>query len=137
MRARHSWATPWIIGLAAFVLVCCLSAATTAQPTTQPQPQAEEEQLPEPAPTPEAKPLRGPKYLNLRYDEDFSYLDGPEDSYEADFFDPIKRIHLSDDLTLSLGGSFRARHLVPYEPRPLFVAPRRVLEEGSPRLRRR
>ena len=109
MRARHSWATPWIIGLAAFVLVCCLSAATTAQPTTQPQPPAEEEQLSEPAPTPEAKPLRGPKYLNLRYDEDFSYLDGPEDSYEADFFDPIKRIHLSDDLTLSLGGSFRAR----------------------------
>ena len=109
MRVRHSRATPWIIGPAAFLLVCCLPAATTAQQTTQPQPSAEEEQLSEPAPTPEAKPLRGPKYLNLRYDEDFSYQDGPEDSYKTDFFDPIKRIHLSDDLTLSLGGSLRTR----------------------------
>lgn len=57
----------------------------------------------------EAKPLRGPKFLNLRYDEDFSYLDGPEDSYKKDFFDPIKWLHLTDDLTLTIGGEFRAR----------------------------
>lgn len=55
------------------------------------------------------KPLAGPKYLNLRYDEDFSYLDGPEGSYQEDFFDPIKWIHITDDLTLTLGGEFRAR----------------------------
>ncbi len=55
------------------------------------------------------KPLRGPKYLNLRYDEDFSYLDGPDGSYEEDIFDPIKWIHITDDLTLTLGGEFRAR----------------------------
>lgn len=54
-----------------------------------------------------AAPLRGPKYINLRADDDFSYLDGPEGSYQPDFFDPIKRIHLSDDLTLSLGGEAR------------------------------
>ncbi len=54
-------------------------------------------------------PLPGPKYLNLRYDEDFSYLDGPSGSYQPDLFDPIKWIRLTDDLTLSLGGSMRAR----------------------------
>jgi hypothetical protein len=54
-------------------------------------------------------PLAGPKYLNLRYDEDFSYLDGGEGSYEPDFFDPIKNIHLGPDWRLSLGGEFRYR----------------------------
>lgn len=57
----------------------------------------------------EGKPLPGPKYLGLRYNEDFSYLDGPAGSYQPDFFDPIKNIHVTDDLTLSIGGSFRAR----------------------------
>ncbi len=57
----------------------------------------------------ESKPLRGPKYLNLRYDEDFSYLDGADDDHASDIFDPIKWIHLTDDLTLTIGGSFRAR----------------------------
>lgn len=55
------------------------------------------------------KPIAGPKYLDLRYDEDFSYLDGPDGSYRKDFFDPIKWIHLTDDLTLSIGGEFRGR----------------------------
>ena len=41
----------------------------------------------------------GPKYFNLRYDEDFSYLDGDAGSYQADFFDPIKNIHVT--LTIS------------------------------------
>ena len=57
----------------------------------------------------ESEPLPGPKYLNLRYNEDYSYLDGPEDSYRKDFFDPIKRIHLNEDWTLSIGGSVRVR----------------------------
>ncbi len=55
------------------------------------------------------KPRVKPKYLNLRWDEDFSYLDGPADSYQSDFFDPIKNIHLNDDWRLSLGGEFRFR----------------------------
>ncbi len=57
----------------------------------------------------EAKPLPGPKYLNLRYDEDFSYLDGEPGSYQEGFFDPIKNIHLGDDWRLTLGGEFRFR----------------------------
>ncbi len=57
----------------------------------------------------EEKPLAKPKYLNLRYDEDFSYLDGPEDSYVPDFFDPVKNIHLGEDWRLTLGGEFRFR----------------------------
>ncbi len=55
------------------------------------------------------KSLPGPKYLNLRYNEDFSYLDGAEGSYQSDYFDSIKNIHLDDDWTLSVGGEFRFR----------------------------
>lgn len=53
--------------------------------------------------------LLEPTYLDLRFAEDFSYLDGPEGSYRKDLFDPIKWIHLADDLTLTIGGEFRAR----------------------------
>jgi Alginate export len=56
---------------------------------------------------PASKP--GPQYLVLRYNEDFSYLDGPEGSYEKDVFDPIKNIHLDKDWTLRLGGEVRLR----------------------------
>lgn len=55
------------------------------------------------------KPLRGPKFLNLRYDEDFSYLDGEAGTYQADRFDRFKNIHLDDDWRLSIGGEFRYR----------------------------
>jgi hypothetical protein len=51
----------------------------------------------------------GPKYLNLRYDEDFSYLDGPEGSYVEDPWDSIKWIALADDWHLSIGGQARLR----------------------------
>lgn len=54
-------------------------------------------------------PQAGPTYLGLRYDEDYSYLDGPDGSYVPDFFDPIKRIHIAPDWTLSLGGYVRMR----------------------------
>ena len=43
--------------------------------------------------TKSTKPLPGTKYLNLRYDEDFSYLDGEPGTYREDFFDPIKYMH--------------------------------------------
>lgn len=69
---------------------------------TQPAAEAEPEAAPD-------KPLRGPKYLVLHGEEDWSYLAGPEGSYKKDFFDPIKWIKLTDDLTLSLGGQFRGR----------------------------
>ncbi len=55
------------------------------------------------------KPLPVPKYLNLRWNEDFSYLDGEPGSYREDWSDPIKNIHLGDDWRLTLGGEFRYR----------------------------
>ena len=53
--------------------------------------------------------LPGPRFLNLRFDEDFSYLDGEPGSYQPDWFDPIKNIRLDEDWRLSLGGEFRFR----------------------------
>ena len=70
-------------------------SVTTTQPA-EPEPKA-------------AGPMRGPKYTPMRYDDDFSYLDGAAGSYKEDFFDPIKWIHLTDDLTLTLGGDIRGR----------------------------
>lgn len=63
----------------------------------------------ESAPKPQKKPIPGPKYLDLRYNEDFSYLDGEAGSYHEDFFDPIKNIRLDNDWRLTLGGEFRFR----------------------------
>jgi hypothetical protein len=63
----------------------------------------------EAAPAATDTPLPGPKYSVLRFQEDYSYLDGPEGSYQSDFFDPIKNIHLDDDWRLSIGGSLRGR----------------------------
>lgn len=93
------------IRVCAFLLAVCPYMAWAQAPTQQErepeaQPKAEAEK---------AEPLPGPKYLNLRYDEDFSYLDGEEGSYEKDFWDPIKNIRLNDDWRLSLGGEFRFR----------------------------
>ncbi|MHC4464424.1 MAG: alginate export family protein [Planctomycetota bacterium] len=50
-----------------------------------------------------------PEYLNLRYDEDFSYLGGPESSYVKDPWDPIKWIPIGDEWHLTLGGQARLR----------------------------
>lgn len=61
------------------------------------------------SPEPVSESLPGPKYLNLRFDEDFSYLDGAEGTYRPDYFDSIKNISLGDDWRLSLGGEFRVR----------------------------
>lgn len=65
------------------------------------------EPSPEKAEKPAPKP--GPKIFNLRYNEDFSYLDGEPGSYTPDFFDPIKNIHLGPDWRLSIGGELRVR----------------------------
>jgi hypothetical protein len=50
-----------------------------------------------------------PRYLNLRYDEDFSYLDDPPEDYAKDLWDPIKWVPLADDWHLTLGGQARFR----------------------------
>ncbi len=86
--------------------MCTLSLCSWAQSATPPtNPQTTE--------TAEAakpdQPKVGPKYFDLRYDEDFSYLEGPPDSYKPDLFDPIKNFDLGDDWRLSLGGEFRFR----------------------------
>ena len=104
------------------VMALCLAlpGVAFAQESTQEKSQPRQEELPSagqdakvsdaPVPAeskPAAAPPRGPKYLNLRYDEDFSYLDGEPGSYKNDFFDPIKNIHLGDDWRLTLGGEVR------------------------------
>jgi len=77
-----------------------------AEPDTPPG--AEDHEPPDAAEVKATDPaLSGPRFLNLRYDEDFSYLDGEPGSYKSDFFDPIKNLHLGPDWRLSLGGEFR------------------------------
>jgi hypothetical protein len=90
----------WGIGLQAGLMV---SAALADPPTTQPQTPPTETKAPESADRP------GPRYFNLRYEDDFSYLDGEPGAYQPDFFDPIKKIHLGDDFRLSIGGEIRFR----------------------------
>ncbi len=85
------------------------SALEHPKQAQQDPPVAAEQQIEAEPPSKEAAPKKAPKYLGLRYDEDFSYLDGPEDSYGRDFFDPIKNIHFGDDWRLTLGGEFRFR----------------------------
>ncbi len=72
------------------------SAESSATPTSQP------------ARTP-PRPLPGPRYAPLRYNDDFRYLDGPPGTYTPDFFDPIKRIKIGDDIRVRLGGDTRGR----------------------------
>ncbi len=55
------------------------------------------------------KTVDHPKMLELRYDEDFSYLDDPTYDYEPDLFDPLKNIDLGQGWSLTLGGEFRFR----------------------------
>ncbi len=83
-------------------------ASPSEQKTDESTPSRESAPEATPVPVP-AGPLPGPTYKPLRQDDDFSYLDGPPGSYQSDFFDPIKWIHLTDDLTLSLGGEIRGR----------------------------
>lgn len=57
----------------------------------------------------EAESLPTFSFKNLRYDEDYSYLDKSTREYRSDFFDPIKNIHIAEDWRLSLGGEFKFR----------------------------
>lgn len=92
---------------AALTGFCVLANRATAQ-NSAPVPTSHPAETVKPTTTAPAA-LPGPKYLALRYNEDFSYLDGPPGSYKPDFFDPIKRIHLGPDWTLRLGGEARYR----------------------------
>jgi hypothetical protein len=88
-------------------LVLAQEAKPVKEATPAPTPAAQT-----PAPAPSQAPTPAPaklKLLNMRFDEDYSYLDGAEGSYEEDFFDPIKNIHLDDDWRLTLGGEVRFR----------------------------
>jgi len=92
---------------ALIAFACCPAPGARAQ-----EPRASAAEGPAPATTQPAAPAAefpGPKYANLRYDDDFSYLEGPPGSYQPDFFDPIKNIRLGKDLRLSIGGEFRFR----------------------------
>ncbi len=64
----------------------------------------EEQQAP-----PKPKPLPGPKYNNLRFKDDFSYLTGEPGTYREDFFDPIKFIEVDENWRFTFGGEFRFR----------------------------
>lgn len=80
---------------------CDQSPAETVAPNTG--------QLEKVATTQPEEPLPAPRYLNLRFNEDYSYLEGPPGSYQEDFFDPIKNIDLGGRWRLSLGGYFKGR----------------------------
>ncbi len=97
-----------VLATFAFTSWCAAQPSPPAPPPEAPPADAPAEQ-PAPAPSAPAKPRPGPKYLNLRYDEDFSYLDEPEGAYKLDFFDPIKNIRFGNDWRLTLGGEFRFR----------------------------
>lgn len=54
--------------------------------------------------------LAGPKYHNLRYEEDFSYLGEEPGTFTEDMWDSLKWIRLTDDWSLTLGGQARLRY---------------------------
>jgi len=57
----------------------------------------------------QADTLPGPKYQNIRQDENFSYLGGEAGTYKTDVWDPLKWMDLGDDWRLTLGGQTRLR----------------------------
>ena len=91
----------FITGLTAWS-VAAQEAGSTGQQQAEENPTVVAKELPAPS-------VPGPKLLNLRYDEDFTYLDGEPGSYREDAFDPIKNIRLGEGWRLDLGGEFRVR----------------------------
>lgn len=85
----HGWMRRSAVGMLAFVILSGLLV------------------MPAPGQDDDAKP--GPKFLNLRFNEDFSYLSGEPDSYTADRSDMLKNISLGGDWSLDIGGEFRFR----------------------------
>lgn len=57
----------------------------------------------------EKSSMAGPKYSNLRYEEDFSYLGGEPGTYRKDLWDPVKWIELSEEWSMTVGGQARLR----------------------------
>jgi len=91
------------------VLLLGWQALAQETPPAQKESADENRQTTDTTPPQAPKTPTGPKYLNLRYDEDFSYLDDGPGTYRENFFDPIKNLHFGDDWTLNLGGEFRIR----------------------------
>lgn len=103
----------WVLILATWIGAGS-SALGFQDPYASPTTQLDRSEPPSDKPLPTSAPaekgeLPGPKYMSLRYNDDFSYLDGEPGSYKPDFFDPIKNIHLSRDWRLRLGGEIRER----------------------------
>jgi len=78
------------------------------QEAAPPDTPAQAEPPPESPPAP-LENLPGPKYNLLRFEDDFSYLDGEEGSYKPDFFDPIKNVTPNEDWRISFGGEVQLR----------------------------
>lgn len=68
--------------------------------------------------------LPGPKYQNIRQDEDFSYLGGEPGTYKTDMWDTLKWIDLGGDWRLTLGGQVRLRYESERNKAFGFVSPR-------------
>ncbi len=102
--------------LAALLLgaAACFAQSPTPESnsTSQPAPRADTSPASQPAAVVDTLPpvsRRTLNYFALRYNDDFSYLDGPPESYQHDFFDPIKNMHLGEVWRLTIGGDLRVR----------------------------
>lgn len=58
---------------------------------------------------PKSKPSVGPKYHNLRFQDNYSYLNNPANR-GVDLFDPLKNIGLGGSAKLTFGGHYRFRY---------------------------
>jgi len=79
---------------------------------------------PKPPPDPEAPPPDGPHLLNLRYDENYSFLDDKPEARGDDPLMKLKNIRLSDAWRLDIGGEFRLR--AEFRENPTFGLDRRT-----------
>lgn len=100
---------PGRVSAALFGLCLLIEPAAARDPEPEPASQPASQPSDSETATQKSAELPGPKYLALRYNEDYSYLDGPEGSYQKDFFDPIKNICLDENWRLRLGGEVRLR----------------------------
>jgi len=94
---------------AVVIFAVCLSVASPC-PAAQRQGAAKQDKTGKPEAEPKAQ-YKPPKYLTLRYNEDWSVLASRDAEAPRDWFDPIKYIRLSKDgaIWLSLGGQVRER----------------------------
>lgn len=84
--------------------------AGAAAPDAPPAPEANASPAAEPVDVAPPKPKKGPPkpYKPLFYDNDFSYLENPDNEYYY-FGDFAKRRHLGDIITFDVGGEYRLR----------------------------